>query len=169
MIIPILKYGAPELRTVSAPVTNIDGKLHKLVQDMIETMYAAPGIGLAAPQIGQNVRLFTADLSGGKEKNGLIVVVNPEIIATEGKQIEFEGCLSVPDFSAKVSRPKKVVLKGVSLQEKEILIEAGDLLARCFCHEMDHLNGNLYLDKLSSLKRNLIVRKIKKLQKEGAW
>ncbi len=169
MILPILKYGAPQLSTASAPVATIDGTLNTLVQNMVETMYAAPGVGLAAPQVGVNLRLFTADISGGKEKNGLFVIINPEIVSSEGEQAETEGCLSLPEFSAKTSRPKKVILKGLSLEEKEILVEAEDLLARCFCHEIDHLNGRLYIDRLSSLKRNLIIRKIKKLQKVGEW
>ncbi len=169
MILPILKYGAPELRIASAPIATIDGNLNSLVQNMIETMYAAPGVGLAAPQVGVNLRLFIADISGGKEKNGLLVIINPEIVSSGGEQAEIEGCLSIPEFSAKTSRPKKVILKGLSLEEKEILIEAEDLLARCFCHEIDHLNGRLYIDKLSSLKRNLITRKIKKMQNAGQW
>jgi peptide deformylase len=136
---------------------------------MLETMYAAPGVGLAAPQVGVNLRLLTTDISAGKEKEQLIVIANPEIVLAEGEQYGEEGCLSIPEFSEKVLRPKKIIVKGITLDEKEILIEAEDLLARCFCHEIDHLNGVFFVERLSPLKRNLITRKIKRLMKSGKW
>ena len=169
MLLPIEKYGSKVLRTVSAPVQNINGEIVTLAQNMIETMYAAPGVGLAAPQVGVNLRLFTADVSSGKEPSQRIILANPQIVEAEGEQIGEEGCLSIPDFSEKVIRPKRVVLKGLTLDEKEVLIEAEDLLARCFCHEIDHLNGLFFLDHLSALKRGLLTRKLKKLMKDGKW
>jgi peptide deformylase len=169
MILPILKYGAPELRKVSAPVDHFGGELEGLVKNMIETMYGSPGIGLAAPQIGINIKLATIDLSVGEETGRLIVLCNPEIISTEGTQKNDEGCLSVPDFSETISRPLRMVVKGLDLNGNEIRIEADGLLARCLCHEIDHLNGVLFVDHLSPLKRSLIRNRIKKLARAGNW
>ena len=169
MILPILKYGAPELRKVSDPVDAFDVELEKLVKHMIETMYSSPGIGLAAPQIGLNIRLTTIDLSVGEDSGKLIVLCNPEIVSTEGTQKNDEGCLSVPDFSEAVTRPLKIVVRGLDLKGEEIKIEAEGLLARCLSHEIDHLNGVLFVDHLSPLKRSLIRNKIKKLAKAGDW
>ena len=166
---PILKYGAPELRTVSKPVDVFDDELEKISTNMIETMYGAPGIGLAAPQIGLNIRLVTIDLSVGEDPNQLIVICNPAIISTEGEQKNDEGCLSVPDFSEPVVRPLKMSLRGLNLKGEEVRYEAEGLLARCFSHEIDHLNGVLFVDRLSPLKRTLIRNKIKKLAKTGEW
>jgi peptide deformylase len=169
MILSILKYGAPELRTVSKDVESFDKKLEEIVKNMVETMYAAPGIGLAASQIGLNIRLTTIDLSVGEEPGKLIVLCNPEIIQAEGTQKNDEGCLSVPDFSETVSRPQAMVVCGKNAQGEEITIEAEGLLSRCLSHEIDHLNGVLFVDHLSSLKRTLIRNKIKKLAKAGEW
>ena len=169
MIVPILKYGAPELRKVSEPVDHFSGDLEKLVKDMIETMYGSPGIGLAAPQIGINIRLTTIDLSVGEETNKLIVLCNPEIISAEGTQKNDEGCLSIPDFSDTISRPLKMVVRGQNLNGDEVKIDAEGLLARCLSHEIDHLNGVLFVDHLSPLKRSLIRNRIKKLTKAGEW
>jgi peptide deformylase len=169
MIVPILKYGAPELKTVSKPVDVFNGELEKISKNMIETMYSAPGIGLAAPQIGINIRLTTIDLSVGEDPSQLIVICNPEIISSEGEQKNEEGCLSVPDFSDTVVRPMQLSVKGVNLKGEEVKYDAEGLLARCFCHEIDHLNGILFVDRLSSLKRTLIRNKIKKLAKAGEW
>jgi peptide deformylase len=169
MILPILKLGASELRKVSNPVDSFDDALATIVMFMIETMYVSPGIGLAAPQVGLNIRLTTIDLSVGEEDGKLIVLCNPEIISTEGSQKNDEGCLSIPEFSETVSRPLKMVVRGYNLHGEEIKIEAEGLLARCLSHEIDHLNGVLFIDRLSPLKRNLIKNKIKKLAKAGDW
>jgi len=169
MLLPILKYGAPELKTVSKPVDFFDSELEKIAHNMIETMYSAPGIGLAAPQIGLNIRLATVDLSVGEDAAQLITICNPEIVTSEGEQKSEEGCLSIPDFTDTIVRPNRMVLKGLNVHGEEIRIEAEGLLARCFSHEIDHLNGVFFIDRLSVLKRNLIKNKIKKLTKSGEW
>ena len=169
MILPILKYGSPELRTVSKPVDAFDAQLEKISRNMIETMYSSPGIGLAANQIGINIRLATIDLSVGEDPSQLIIICNPEIVSSEGEQKNDEGCLSVPDFSDIVVRPQKLTIRGVNLKGEEVRHEAEGLLARCFCHEIDHLNGILFVDRLSPLKRTLIRNRIKKLAKAGEW
>lgn len=169
MIVSILKLGAPELRKTSEPVKNFNGELEKIAKNMVETMYGASGVGLAAPQIGVNIRLVTIDPSIGEDKDKVIVICNPEIISSEGKQTGEEGCLSIPDFSENVERPLKLVVKGQDLNGDEMTIEAEGVLARCFCHEIDHLNGVLFIDHLSALKRGLIRNKIKKLAKAGEW
>jgi peptide deformylase len=169
MVLSILKYGAPELRVVSKEVESFDDKLEEIVKNMVETMYAAPGIGLAASQVGINIRLTTIDLSVGEEPGKLIVLCNPEIVLTDGIQKNDEGCLSVPDFSETVSRPQKMIVRGKNVKGEEIRIEGEGLLARCLSHEIDHLNGVLFVDHLSSLKRTLIRNKIKKLAKAGEW
>ncbi len=169
MIMPILKYGAPELRIVSKPIDAFSGELEKIAKNMFETMYSSPGIGLAAAQVGINIRLATIDLSVGEDSSQRIVICNPEIISAEGEQKNDEGCLSIPDFSESVSRPMKITVRGQDLNGEEIKIEAEGLLARCFSHEIDHLNGILFVDHLSPLKRTLIRNKIKKLAKAGEW
>jgi peptide deformylase len=169
MLRPIVLYGAEVLAKPSKAVANISDAEIQLVKDMVETMYKAPGVGLAAPQVGVGQRIMVTDPSAGEKRNQLITIVNPEIAATDGEQLEDEGCLSIPGFSAVVLRPKKVILKGLDLNGKEITVEGKDLLARAFCHEMDHLNGVFFLDHLSFLKRDLIKRKIRKLVKQGEW
>jgi peptide deformylase len=169
MIRPIRLWGDAVLEKPAAVVTNITDAEVKLVQDMTETMYKAPGVGLAAPQIGVSQRIMVTDATGGEEQGHLLTIVNPEIVMAEGEQYEEEGCLSIPGFSANVLRPKKVVLRGVDLDGKEIFLEGSDLLARAFCHEMDHLNGLFFLEHLSFLKRDMIRRKIKKLIRDGKW
>ena len=169
MILPILKYGAPELRVVSKAVDSFGTALEEIIKNMVETMYASPGIGLAAAQIGINLRLTTIDLSVGEEPGKLIVLCNPEIVLAEGAQKNDEGCLSVPDFNETVSRPQKMVVRGKNGKGEELQIEADGLLARCLSHEIDHLNGILFVDHLSSLKRSLIRNKIKKLARAGEW
>lgn len=169
MILPILKYGSSELRTVSKPVEVFDEELEKLSRNMIETMYSSPGIGLAAPQIGINIRLVTIDLSVGEDPSQLIVICNPEIISREGEQKSDEGCLSIPDFSDTVVRPLKLAIRAVNLRGEEVHYEGEGLLARCFSHEIDHLNGVLFVDRLSPLRRTIIRNKIKKLAKAGEW
>ena len=169
MIRPIVLWGSEVLDKPSDPVTDITGEEVKLVQDMIETMYKAPGVGLAAPQIGVSKRIMVTDTSSGEKKDHLFTIVNPQIVETIGEQYEEEGCLSIPGFSATVIRPKKIVLSGVDLNGKEIVIEGADLLARAFCHEMDHLDGKFFLDHLSFIKRDMIKRRIKKLIRQGKW
>ena len=166
---PIVRYGADVLERVARPVDNITDAEVKTVKDMIETMYAASGVGLAAPQIAVEQRIMVTDTSGGEQPDSLIVLVNPEIVSAEGEQFEEEGCLSIPGFSEVVCRPKHVAIRGVDLDGKEIVLEGSDLLARAFCHEMDHLNGVLFLEHLSFLKRDLIRRKIRKLVKQDEW
>ena len=169
MLLPIRKYGSPELKAVSEPVDFFDGELEKIAKNMIETMYSAPGIGLAAPQVGLNIRFATVDLSVGEDESQLITICNPKIVSTTGAQESEEGCLSIPDFSETITRPEKIVVQGLNLHGEEIRIEADGLLARCFSHEIDHLNGVLFIDHLSPLKRSLIRNRIKKLSKAGQW
>ncbi|PYS53605.1 MAG: peptide deformylase [Acidobacteria bacterium] len=169
MIRPIVLWGTEVLEKPSEPVINITGTEVQLVQDMIETMYKAPGVGLAAPQVGVPKRIMVTDASGGEDRDRLLTILNPEIVATDGEQYEEEGCLSIPGFSANVTRPKKVVLRGIDLNGKDIILEGSDLVARAFCHELDHLNGVFFLDHLSFVKRDMIKRRIKKLVRQGKW
>ena len=169
MIRPILKYGDDVLHGPAAPVESITPAVGQLIDDMIETMYAAPGVGLAAPQIGVPLRIFVTDISVGRDPNGLMVFVNPELVAREGMQLEEEGCLSVPGFNATVVRPSRLSIKGLDRNGREQVHEADALLARAFQHEMDHLEGMLFVDRLRGIKRDLIVRRIKKLMRGGKW
>ncbi len=169
MIKPILKLGAPVLEKVCAPVSNFDEELHTLVRDMLETMYAAPGVGLAANQIGVDLQLIVIDTTGGQEEGQQIILANPEIVYQEGSQREEEGCLSIPDFTAVVERPYKVKVVGQDLQGNSYERYGEGLLARALCHEIDHINGVLYLDRISAFRRDLIKRKIRKLVKAGEW
>jgi peptide deformylase len=169
MIRPIKLFGAEVLDKPSDPVTDITDAEVKLVQDMVETMYKAPGVGLAAPQVGVGKRIMVTDTTAGEKKGHLITLVNPEIVVAEGEQFEEEGCLSVPGFSANVLRPKKVVIRGLDLNGKEVTVEGSDLLARAFCHELDHLNGIFFLEHLSFIKRDMIKRRIRKLERQGKW
>jgi peptide deformylase len=136
---------------------------------MVETMYAAPGIGLAAPQIGIPLRIFVLDLSVGRNTGGLLVFVNPEFVDRDGMQLEEEGCLSLPGFNATVARPGKATVKGLDLDGKEQLVDGTDLLARAFQHEMDHLDGRVFVDRLRGIQRDVIVRRIRKLARTGKW
>jgi peptide deformylase len=169
MIRPIVKYGTALLHRPSQRVDEITPELHKLIDDMIETMYAAPGVGLAAPQVGVAMRLFVVDVSVGRNPKDLMVFVNPEFIEREGMQLEEEGCLSVPGFTATVARPARVLLRGQDRTGAEREVEGMGLLARAFQHEMDHLDGRLFVDHLRGIKRDLIVRKIQKLTRAGEW
>ncbi|MGH9813394.1 MAG: peptide deformylase [Candidatus Acidiferrales bacterium] len=169
MIYPIVKYGATVLEQEGAPVTAFDEKLAKLVEDMFESMYAAHGIGLAAPQIGLALRLAVIDITSGKDPQAKLVLANPEILHTEGVQREEEGCLSVPGFHAVVTRPARVTLKAQDATGKEYTKIGEGLLARALCHETDHLHGKLFISHLSMLKRDLIRRKIRKMMKAGEW
>jgi peptide deformylase len=169
MIRTIVKYPSPELEKVCAPVVDFNNELKELAGDMLETMYAAPGIGLAAPQVGVSTRLIVLDLTSGQENGHQMVLVNPEVVEESGKQKEEEGCLSLPNLTAVVARPAWVRVKAQDLDGNEFEVEGEDLLARALCHEIDHLEGIVYLDRLSVLKRDLLKRKIKKLIRAGEW
>jgi peptide deformylase len=169
MIRPIVKYGHQTLHRPAERVDGVTPELQVLIDDMIDTMYAAPGVGLAAPQVGMGLRLFVVDISVGRRAEDLLVFVNPEFVEREGMQLEEEGCLSVPGFTATVARPSRVVVKGLDKQGKEQVVEGKELLARAFQHEMDHLEGTLFVDRLRGIKRDIIVRKIHKLTRAGEW
>jgi peptide deformylase len=169
MIRPIVKYGTVTLHRPASRVEELTPELRSLIDDMIETMYAAPGVGLAAPQVGVPSRLFVVDTSVGRNAADLMVFVNPEFVEREGLQLEEEGCLSVPGFTATVARPARVVVRGLDRDGKERTVEGTGLLARAFQHEMDHLDGRLFVDHLRGIKRDLIVRKIQKLTRAGEW
>lgn len=169
MIYPIVKFPDPILQRASAPVTEFDDELRKLVADMFESMYAAQGIGLAAPQIGIAKRLTVIDLSNQKEPKDKIVLINPEITLQEGKQLEEEGCLSLPEIREKVRRSARVVVKAQDEYGTWSEREGTELLARAFQHEIDHLDGVLFIFRVSALKRDLILRRIRKMQRAGEW
>jgi peptide deformylase len=169
MIRPIVRYGADVLHAPAAAVGELTSEIQQMIDDMIQTMYAAPGIGLAAPQIGLPLRIFVCDLSVGRNAPELMTFINPEFVEREGMQLEEEGCLSVPGFNATVARPAHAVIKGLDREGHERSVEASGLLARCFQHEMDHLEGTLFVDRLRGLQKDLIVRRIKKLSRAGKW
>jgi peptide deformylase len=169
MIRPILRYGERPLHQPAADVVTFDDDLQRLIDDMIETMYAAPGVGLAATQIGVALRVFVVDVSVGRDHKDLIVMVNPTFVEREGMQLEEEGCLSVPGFNATVVRPSRAVIRGLDRQGVDRTVEGKGLLARAFQHEMDHLDGVVFVDRLRGIKRDLIVRKIQKLKRSGRW
>jgi len=169
MLRPIVRFGAAGLHATAAPVTDFGASLQTLIDDMIDTMYAAPGIGLAATQVGVPLRVCVIDLSIGKRGGELLALVNPEFVARDGVQIEEEGCLSVPGFNATVARPAKVVVNAADRHGAVRTIEGTGLLARALQHEIDHLDGLLFLDRLRGIKRDLIVRKVRKLQRAGRW
>ena len=168
-IYPIVKYGDPILEKLGASVKKFDAELEELAEDMFASMYAAQGVGLAAPQIGKSLRLAVVDVTGGKNPEAKIVLANPEIVHAEGEVREEEGCLSIPGFRGYVLRPQFVTIKAQNAKGEAFEIRGENLLARAFCHEIDHLNGILFLQHLSMLKRDLIKRKIKKLRKQGEW
>ena len=166
-ILEIIKYGNSTLAKRAEEIKTIDKEIEELAQSMVQTMHAAPGIGLAAPQVNVSKRLITADISVGERSEDLIILINPELISQEGEVILEEGCLSVPDITEKVARSSHVVIKGLDLDGNERVIEAEGTLARVFCHEIDHLNGKLFFENLSPLKRNLIKKKLKKRIQTG--
>jgi peptide deformylase len=170
MIYPIVRYGQPVLEEKAEEITEFDTpELHQLVADMFESMYAAHGVGLAAPQIGIGKRVAVIDTTIGEEPGQKIVLINPRIVHHEGSQKSEEGCLSLPTFREQVSRPRKVIVQARDAQGAEFEMTGEDLLARAFLHETDHLEGRLYIRHISALKRDLIRRKIRKLQKAGEW
>lgn len=168
-ILPIRKYGDPVLRDPTTPVTEIDGKLQKLIEDMTETMYAAPGVGLAANQVGVSKRFMLIDLSVGDDKNDFHVFINPEIVETHGEIIEEEGCLSIPDFVEMVARPASLRLKYLDRHGEPAEMDADDLMARAVCHEIDHLEGTLFIDYLRGLKKERVLKRIQKIVRTGGW
>ncbi|MGQ9673277.1 MAG: peptide deformylase [Candidatus Aminicenantales bacterium] len=163
----IVTYGHPVLSQKAEPIKSIDDEIVELARNMVETMHAAPGIGLAAPQVNVSKRLITVDLSVGEKPDQLLILINPEFLETEGESVAEEGCLSVPGIQEKVKRPARVRIRGIDLQGKERILEAEGLLARVFCHEIDHINGKLFIENLSPLKRSLIKKKLKKDQQAG--
>ena len=168
-VLPIRKYGDDVLRRPAEPVTEIDASLHRLIDDMVDTMYAAPGVGLAANQVGVSKRLAVVDLSVGKRPDELHVFINPEIMELEGQITEEEGCLSIPDFVEVVTRPERVKVRYTDRNGQQREIRGEGLMARALCHEIDHLNGNLFIDHLRGFKKERIMKKIQKLAKSGMW
>jgi peptide deformylase len=168
-VLPIRKYGDDVLRRPADPVTEIDASLQTLIDDMVDTMYAAPGVGLAANQVGVSLRLILIDLSVGKRPEELHVFINPEMIEAEGQITEEEGCLSIPDFVEVVTRPERVKLRYLDRNGVEREMWGEGLMARAMCHEIDHLNGTLFVDHLRGFKKDRILKKIVKLAKSGMW
>jgi peptide deformylase len=169
MILKIVKYPEPVLSQPGEPVTEFDKDVRKLVADMYETMYAAQGIGLAAPQVGVSKRITVIDLSMGKDPAQKLVLINPEVIFREGRLYEEEGCLSFPDIREKIVRAAKVRIRAQNEHGKWFEMDGEELLSRCFQHEIDHLDGMLFIFRMSALKRDLTLRKIRKAQREGTW
>jgi len=169
MIRPILRHGADTLHAPAPPVVDFNEDLDTLIDDMIQTMYAAPGVGLAAPQLGVPLRVFVVDPSSGQSINELITVINPEVVDRSGEQREEEGCLSLPGFAARVTRPTRLVVNGYDRNGSEVSVEGEALLARVLQHEIDHLDGKLFVDRLQGLRREQIVRRVRKLQRTGKW
>ena len=169
MIYPIVKYGDAVLETPAKPVTEFNDELKRLVEDMFESMYAAHGVGLAAPQIGISKRLAVIDVTFQEDPEAKLVLANPEIIHTEGRLTSNEGCLSLPEFREKVTRPRTVTARAQNAEGKTFEVTGEDLLARALVHETDHLNGKLYFNHISALKRDMMKRKIRKLMKQGEW
>ncbi len=170
MVYPIVKYGHPVLEREADPVAEFDTpELHKLLEDMFESMYAAKGVGLAAPQIGISKKIAVIDTSNGENPGDKLILINPEIVKVEGKQVGEEGCLSIPGFREQVKRGKRVTVRAQNAKGEPFEMTGEDLLARAFQHETDHLYGRLYISHVSALKRDLIRRKVKKLVRAGEW
>jgi peptide deformylase len=165
----IVKYPDPVLAKKADPVTVFDDELRRLVEEMFESMYAAQGIGLAAPQIGVSKQLTVIDVSFRKNPDEKLVLINPEVVKTEGSQLEEEGCLSLPDIREKVRRAELVTVRAQDEFGEWFEIDGDELLARALLHEIDHLHGVLFIDRISRLKRELVLRKIRKMQKNGEW
>ena len=169
MIYPIVKYGDPVLEKPCATITKFDDELRQLADDMFESMYAAHGVGLAAPQIGVSKRIAVIDVTFKEDPEAKIVLVNPEIVHVEGRITSNEGCLSIPEFREKVTRGRTVTARAQNLKGETFEVTGEELLARALLHETDHLNGKLYISHLSALKRDMMKRKIRKLVKAGEW
>ena len=170
MIYPIVKFGNPVLEREAEDVCDFDTpELHRFLEDMFESMYAAKGVGLAAPQIGFSRKIAVIDVSNGENPSEKLVLINPKIVKTEGKQEGEEGCLSIPGFREQVRRGKRVTVRAQNAKGEEFEMTGEDLLARAFLHETDHLYGRLYITHISALKRDLLKRKIRKMQRSGEW
>ena len=168
-ILAIKKYPSPELTTRAVEVTVIDDEVRELVRDMVETMYAAPGVGLAANQVGVTRRIAVIDLSVGEDPDELHVLINPEIVESAGEQCDDEGCLSFPGVTELVTRPSTVVMRALDLDGKIYTLEGEELMARAVCHEVDHLNGVLFVDRLTGLKKDRVRKEVRRNLKSGAW
>lgn len=168
-VLPILKYGADVLRQPTARVTEFDDDLQRLIDDMVDTMYAAPGVGLAANQVGVSKRVMVIDLSVGKRPGELHVFINPEMVEAEGANTEDEGCLSIPDFAELVTRPTRARVRYLDRNGEPREFVGEGFMAKALCHEIDHLNGHLYIDHLRGLKKDRILKKIQKLARSGMW
>lgn len=168
-VLPICKYGDPVLRERTSEVTEFDDKLQKLIDDMVDTMYAAPGVGLAANQVGVPKRLMVIDLTVGEDPSQLHVMINPEVSDMEGEITEEEGCLSIPDFVEIVTRPEKLKVKYLDREGVRREMQAEGLMARAVCHEVDHLDGTLFVDYLRGLKKERILKRIQKILRDGGW
>jgi peptide deformylase len=166
---PILRYGDPVLHRPARPVCGITPEIVALVDDLVETMHAAPGVGLAAPQVGVDLRIFVVDASIGRDPREILVLINPEFVARQGMQLEEEGCLSLPGFNATVARPASAIVRGIDRAGRVQTHEGTGLLARAFQHEMDHLDGRLFVDRLRRFRRRLIVWRVHGLQRKGRW
>ena len=169
MIYPIVKYGREVLEKPGNPIAEFDGDLEKLVADMFETMYAANGVGLAAPQIGLPLRLSVIDTTSGEDPKAKVVLANPVVIVMEGEQVQEEGCLSLPDFRAKTPRPVRATIRAQDVHGQEYTMTGEGLLARAYCHEIDHLNGKLFIQHVGRLKRESIKRRVRQMMKAGEW
>jgi peptide deformylase len=169
MILPIVKYGDPVLQKAGEDVNNIDGRLAEFIGNMFETMYVAKGVGLAGPQVALSKKLFVMDVSSGKDAKDRIVCINPQIVETKGEVVSEEGCLSFPGIYFEVERPEIVTVSAIDLNGKEFTFEVSGIAARCVLHENDHINGRLFIEFLSPLKRDLLKRRIKKKIKLGEW
>ncbi|MBA2341509.1 MAG: peptide deformylase [Pyrinomonadaceae bacterium] len=168
-LLKIIKYPDPVLETEAEPVTEFDEGLRKLVEDMFETMYAAPGVGLAAPQVGISKRVFVMDCSGGRDPEQKIAMINPQVMMKEGEQTGEEGCLSFPGIYFPVTRAMRAVVRAQDIDGEEFEVDGMELTARCMLHENDHLEGVLFIERTSPLKREMVKRRIRKLIKQGEW
>ena len=169
MVRSILRFGAPELQRPASAVPALASETQQLIDDLIETMYAAPGIGLAAPQLGVSARIAVVDLSVGRSATDLLVLVNPEIVERSGMQLEEEGCLSIPGFTASVLRPARIVVRGADRDGISRTVEGTGLLARALQHELDHLEGLLFIDRLRRIQRAVIAHHVRRLEHLGRW
>ncbi len=165
----IVKYGDEVLFSPTEPVNQINDEIRTLVADMVETMYAAPGVGLAANQVGVPLQVAVIDITAGEEEGNIIIMINPQVIEREGSQVEEEGCLSIPGFNDFVKRPAQAVVRALDLEGKEFTMEGHELLARAFCHETDHLQGKLFIDRFGGIKRELMLKRIKRAVLDGDW
>ena len=168
-ILAIKKYPSPELAVRAEEVTEIDDEVRDLVRDMVETMYAAPGVGLAANQVGITRRIAVIDLSAGDEPDSLHVLINPEIVESSGEQCDEEGCLSFPGLTEWVTRPSRLVMRALDLDGRSYTLEGEELMARAICHEIDHLDGVLFIDRIKGLKKDRLRKQVRRSVRSGEW